>query len=397
MLFELLDSIMFQLVFAMTLCLGAYAYLFHYIIRRRHDPGDLDKITQFDNCENAQLDIVFVHGLGAHPYHTWTATGSRPGFAPKLASNKLPMKHEVKINWLEDDNFLKRDFKDARILSFGYNADWLLDAPMSTTSQKALAFIKTLSRFRQETGKTPPIIFVGHSFGGILIKHAINRVHWDTPFKDINYNIAGIIFLGTPHQGSSISRFGEILARLTSFSGSNTSLLSLLSYHSQPLYDLRDSFSTTLENRKPFPIYSFYETRPTLLWGIFSLGIIVDANSATLETGTRIGINTDHRGLNKCKKREDNLYVEIRKAIDRIKDNIQPDLERITRWIVGSGDAKRHDKDHKQARTKLCKYYKIGDWLFKTSNFQDWLDSPRSLIPIFWLRGGVGTGKTSIT
>ncbi|KAI1444322.1 Alpha/Beta hydrolase protein [Annulohypoxylon stygium] len=415
MLLELLDSIIFQSIVTVALCLGAYAYLFRYIIRRRPDPGDLDKITQFDDCENVQLDIVFVHGLGAHPYHTWTATGPRPGFVSKRVLTQLSMKRELKINWLEDDNFLKKDFRNARILSFGYNADWFLDASMSTISQKALKFVRSLSQFRKETDKTHPIVFVGHSFGGILVKHVL---HCDTSFKDINDNIAGIIFLGTPHQGSSISRFGEILARLTSFSGSNTSLLSLLSYYSQPLYDLRDRFSTTLQSRKSIPIYSFYETKPTLLWGIFSLSIgsIVDANSATIEFGTRIGINTDHRGLNKCKNRDDNLYVEIRKAIDRIKGNIQPDLEPIIRWIVGSGDAQRHNKDHKQARTKLRKYHQIGDWLFRRNGFRDWLGSPGSSIPIFWLRGGgelfrqvlymtlrlivwrtVGTGKTSIT
>lgn len=56
MLLELLDSIIFQSIVTVALCLGAYAYLFRYIIRRRPDPGDLDKITQFDDCENVQLE-----------------------------------------------------------------------------------------------------------------------------------------------------------------------------------------------------------------------------------------------------------------------------------------------------------------------------------------------------
>ncbi|KAI1206212.1 uncharacterized protein F4807DRAFT_241332 [Annulohypoxylon truncatum] len=399
-LFELPTPGKFLLILVVILCIGAFAYLSEYLTQRRESPEHLDRITQFDNCEDVYLDIVFVHGLGAHPYYTWTANGPRPGLVPKSAPNGPSTKSEMKINWLEHDDFLKRDFKNARILSFGYNANWFMDASLSTAPQKALTFLRALSKFRQETKRTPPIIFIGHSFGGILIKYAIHEAYLNTEFRDVTVNTASILFLGTPHQGSPVSRIGEIFARLTSFSGSDATLLKLLRHHSPALLDLKRDFSKAWEHmrgsQRPLKIYSFYETKPTFKFGV-SLGIIVDAHSATLDIGEFISVNTDHSGLNKCKTEKDELYKKICDAIKSVQANLQKAIEATAKWVIGSEDAYKHHKDHKLAREKLGRYDNIGEWLIDSPPFQNWSSFSDSSKRTLWLRGGVGTGKTSVT
>lgn len=97
--------------------------------------------------------IVAVHGLGAHPDHTWEG---------KPADGQRPRTHLLK-------HLLRSDFPTARILSFAYNSDWLVDAPETTAQQIGKDLRKELDSHRRDSQRLP-IIFIGHSFGGIVIK-----------------------------------------------------------------------------------------------------------------------------------------------------------------------------------------------------------------------------------
>ncbi|KAI1801454.1 hypothetical protein F4811DRAFT_574141 [Daldinia bambusicola] len=373
----------------LTVCtIGAYVYLFRYITSRREPRENLDRITVYADCDEVHLDIVAVHGLGAHPYYSWKANKPLSSSAPGESQG-----HDAGINWLEHDDFLKKDFKNVRILSYAYNADWFMDASLSTASQKALTFLDKLVEFRQKTKKTPPILFIGHSFGGIIIKYATHSAHSDSHFEDIYHNIASIIFLGTPHQGSTISWIGRFLARLTVLAGSDTTLLKLLSHGSSALLDLKRDFSTAVTSiisRRPLLVCSFYETLPTFRYGI-SLGVIVGPHSATLDIGKHEPVNTNHSGLNKCKTRKDDLYVKICSTIRDVQFILQKQSEPIAKWIMGSDDPAhiyKHRADHERVRGKLHDYDDIGRWLIESPEFKTWSDIKDYSRPIFWLRGG---------
>lgn len=93
--------------------------------------------------------------------------------------------------------------------------------------------------------------------------------------RDIIDNTYGIIFLGTPHQGSSLSRVGIIIARITASLGSNTALLFSLMSHQKVLSDLDVRFVQCIKDkenrRQKTQIVAFCETKPTYVLG-FSLG-----------------------------------------------------------------------------------------------------------------------------
>ncbi|KAJ0362696.1 hypothetical protein COL26b_013263 [Colletotrichum chrysophilum] len=117
----------------------------------------------YDPSENQttlspQFEIVAVHSLGAHPEHTW--------------EGKSIYKVKPKVHLLRD--LLPRAFPTARILSFSYNSDWLVDAPEKTAQQIGHRLAERLAKRRGEALRLP-IIFIGHSFGGIVIKQIVNR------------------------------------------------------------------------------------------------------------------------------------------------------------------------------------------------------------------------------
>ncbi|KAI0377723.1 hypothetical protein F5Y04DRAFT_171762 [Hypomontagnella monticulosa] len=342
-----------QLVVLLAIAFGSLALLFRRITGRREKPENLNQIRPLVEPDHVGLDIVAVYGLGAHPEYTWMAEPPSGGTPSE------------KINWLSHKDFLTRDFRGARVLLWAYNADWFMDASLSRAPDKASTFIRALSEYRQRTQKTPPIIFIGHSFGGILVKYAVVEA-----------------------QGNSdISK------------SSNAMLLKLLSFGSQVLLDLRKSFAKAIErSEKRLKVFSFFEAKQTVRFGI-SLGPIVDEDSATLGFGEHIEVNTDHSGLNKCKTRDGQLYKEIKAAISEIRSTSQQEWEAIAKWIIRYDDPGRvyqHQRDHSRARGKLQGYENIGMWLIESPEFESWNES-KSACPTFWLRGGVGTGKTSVT
>ncbi|RWA04714.1 hypothetical protein EKO27_g10397 [Xylaria grammica] len=295
---------------AFTVMLGSLFWLYPLVsrIRRRGKEPRPDGIQIISNPKNPKFEIVAVHGLGAHPKYTWIRN-RRTHEAQTDGAGTLQNVHLL-------ENILKTSFPEARILGFAHNSDWLIDAPVKTTQQIGERLLEQLRL---------PIIFIGHSFGGIIIKQALCL----SKDKDhIVEDTSGILFLGTPHQGSSLSVAGSIVALLTSFFGSNTELLFLLRRYSTQLSDLESSFRTSHGKAK---IFSFYETKPSYALGCFSIGLIVDRESATGCANEAIDMDTDHSGLNKCFGLEDPLYEKIKSAI---VDSIKPSLlDQADKWI----------------------------------------------------------------
>ncbi|KAF5508836.1 NACHT, LRR and PYD domains-containing protein 10 [Colletotrichum fructicola] len=221
---------------------------------------------------NPQFEIVAVHGLGAHPEHTW--------------EGKSTDKVKPRVHLLRD--LLPRAFPTARIMSFSYNSDWLDKA------------------FRL------PIIFIGHSFGGIVIKQALCVMGLSSSTLE---DTCGIIFLGTPHQGSSLSIAASLLGKLTALLGSNTALLLTLQSNHNQLSDLEDDFRRIAADKH---ITSLYETKPMFFLG-FSIGCIVNRESARGYSKDPISIDTDHAGLNKFDGPDHPGFREIKTVIEKLR------------------------------------------------------------------------------
>ena len=122
----------------------------------------------------------------------------------------------------------------------------------------------------------------------LIIRQAICQADPDPDgdYKDIYDATCGIIFLGTPHQGSDASYPALLIALLTTpFFGSNAMLLRILQKHSMELSTLRENFSHRINQMRKshnqmredhygwLPlIYAFIETKDTLMFNFISLG-----------------------------------------------------------------------------------------------------------------------------
>ncbi|KAF8526828.1 hypothetical protein BU17DRAFT_82243 [Hysterangium stoloniferum] len=248
------------------------------------------------------IDILAIHGLDGHREASWTA-----------GNGSL---------WLRD--FLPQGVPSARILTYGYDAYTQSAAGSSTQTLDghAESFLARLASFRRisDTTEVPqkrPIIFIAHSLGGIILKHALiqaSQAHKGhlVEHKWIALSTYGILFLGTPHQGTpAITNPANELLKLASLSSrTNNVLLKHLISNSEWLQQQLSSYNAISGN---FCTKFFYETLPTVLPDKSSQ-IIVSKVSAAIPGAVDmevIGMSKDHNGMIKFASPSDDDFIFI--------------------------------------------------------------------------------------
>ncbi|KAG6357943.1 hypothetical protein INS49_013826 [Diaporthe citri] len=261
------------------------------------------KISRFDitavySHPSAKVDIVLVHGLNGDPQRTWTAK-SPNGNGAFWPVDLLPKS-------LEAEN------AHANVLVYGYNADVSSKkhgtGPSSNyIHQHAQTLVTFLTTYRKSKKTTRnPIIWVAHSLGGILVKRALEhsdsvRVADHEDYRSIYVSTYGIIFLGTPHDGSELASWGSALQGMAGhvprkFFDSEPVLIETLRKDNETLDNININFLNIYQR---FKIQMVHENQKTDLKGTKSL--IVDAKSAAprLPGVTSYGVEADHSNM--CK------------------------------------------------------------------------------------------------
>ena len=98
-------------------------------------------------------------------------------------------------------------------------------------------------------------------------------------------------------------------------------------------------------------------------------------------------------------KRSGKMLEGLFKLAEQILEKLQSQTERNEEIILWLSNVK-YGGDHDRARRMLgSSYTKSGQWLLKGASYLDWKGShhPHQHSSVFWLRGPVGTGKTSLT
>ncbi|OAP53696.1 hypothetical protein AYL99_12136 [Fonsecaea erecta] len=231
------------------------------------------------------VDIVAVHGLGGDTFATWTHP-------------------ESKKFWLRD--FLPQQIPDARIMTFGYNADAAFGHLLASLVDK-----------REEPQEMQrPLVFIAHSLGGIVVKQALFQARLEARYQTIKDATVGLIFMGTPHRGSDKAAYGKVLSNAAQFLSHRPPqrLLTALQTNSDVLLRLTTDFRFQLPD---YEVYSFFEQRP--LKGHSSL--IVEKHSALLETNheEQIPVDADHRAMCRFATDQDVTYERVYKRVKRMK------------------------------------------------------------------------------
>lgn len=294
--------------------------------------------------------------------------------------------------------------QNANIHSFGYDSDWastkssVLD--IHDFGQSLLEEMRN-SPYLRDTGKGP-ILLVGHSMGGLVIKKAFILAKDVAELKD---RIRCMFFLATPHRGSD---YAALLNNVLAVSG----ILSPRRY----ITDLMTgSTSTQLINEdfaryaSELPVFSFYETLRMII-GVTS-GMIVNKSSAVLGPDFKRErvqyLNANHRDICKFDSPDDPNYITLKNAFvsatqDILKEVIEAKIKEskeqmvILKTYLGI----THSPDEYYPRAEgTCQ------WLDERDDFREWRDSaglffeedaptPTRSPAIFLVHANPGSGKT---
>ncbi|KAH6706632.1 Alpha/Beta hydrolase protein [Leptodontidium sp. MPI-SDFR-AT-0119] len=283
-------------------------------------PTFLKQVYPEEGSEHApqheDVDIVFVHGLNPvnsldFAFQTWT--------------------HPNGTFWPKD--LLPKKIPNCRVLIFGYNSNVAFDVTQQGIKEHANTLLDRLSGNREDAPSNRPIIFIGHSLGGLVIKQAlINATHNSHQYGSIKQATYSLVFFGTPHQGGNRVPLGKVAANITTaVTGSvRNDLLKSLSKDSVLTQNTNDDFRHYWDD---YQVLSFYETKATRvkrLGGILGFilnTVVVDINSAKLGLGgrheTQIPIDADHSGV--CKFEAADTKFEpvgrlIKKLVEEAKE-----------------------------------------------------------------------------
>ena len=225
-----------------------------------NNPEGLQVVSTHDEDDGdgeASVDIVAVHGLGGHPYDTWT--------------------HDNGIMWLRD--LLPQDIPNARVMTWAYDSE----------PQTAKHFIhmmtflhpdnllSALYSLRKDTkSNNRPIIFMCHDLGGIVVKEALMRASMAIPqnkkhLKSIQICTKGVIFFGTPQQSTQQFSFGKTIRRLASVALSRESLLGSLETASNRLELQLEQFKSLCTGLTNYYCYERWPTRTPLGTNLVSI------------------------------------------------------------------------------------------------------------------------------
>ncbi len=256
------------------------------------------------NCLYAPLepliDLIFVHGLGGGSRKTWSKTDSEKDYWPQ--------------EWLPRD----AAFSNVRIHSFGYNSDWGKGKNNCLNIHHfGKSLLSQLDISPYLTGTNTPIILIGHSMGGLVIKKAYISAKQDPAYGSLAGRIHTIYFLATPHKGSDSAKFLDNILRVASLSPDYVKELKENSGTLQGISDDFQNYSLDLD------LWSFYETRALKIGKMLSV-LIVPLNSAVLgfPHEKQILMNADHRSICKFDSPEDPNYQTLRNSLEKTVNNI---------------------------------------------------------------------------
>ncbi|PVF97372.1 hypothetical protein CPB86DRAFT_826561 [Serendipita vermifera] len=260
--------------------------------------------------ENPVVDIVAIHGLGGHRERSWTA-----------ANGKM---------WLKD--FLADDIPNARILTYGHDADTYSHTYMPAQSLLSLAeaFVDDLSLERSSNPERP-IIFLAHSFGGIILMQALINCHVADNDRDkqrIKVSTYATLFFGTPLFGANGVGFARWIGSLLSFyMFTDDTILRYLHPYSAELQALQSVYFPTSERIKSI---FFYEELPTeMITGIAEwivprpLAIIQGDRNAIMAP-----LYADHRKMVKFLDKDDNNYRKVVGRLSNLVGEAPAEVER---------------------------------------------------------------------
>lgn len=203
-----------------------------------------------------------------------------------------------------------------------------------------------------------PIIFVCHSLGGLVVKRcliysrSVRHSHTERT-RSIYVSTYGVLFLGTPHNGSDLAKWGSLLERISSavlpkkFFDTSPQLIQALKTNNETLQNINRLF---IEIHNRYHLYFFHEGKPMDLKGTRDFVVDEDSAAPLMEGTERMVIEKDHSHM--CKFESENApgYDVVAEALMRYADDA-PELI-AGRWVE---EKRIRDLERQEAAKELLR------------------------------------------
>ncbi|KAF5676145.1 hypothetical protein FHETE_2272 [Fusarium heterosporum] len=243
--------------------------------------------------------IIAITGLDGHAYGSWRGKGN------------------LGRMWLRD--FLSKDLPSCRTMIYGYNSK-LSSHGIDTIMDYGLGLIEELKKIRNSDElRKRPLIFIAHSFGGIILAHCLVKATQTT--KDDHPTIAflhkatyGMLLFGIPHKGLMVDDIQKMLAK-ESDHPRNVLLQQIKEKSDLLAYQLAD-FKNLIRDRKI--------DEESKRWGrTGSFVTAVDKDSALLQLPDhmeeKIPLGSDHSMIIKFDDKNNQGYTSARAKLERFE------------------------------------------------------------------------------
>ncbi|KAK5713276.1 hypothetical protein LTR17_017691 [Elasticomyces elasticus] len=383
-------------------------------------------ITPLCDCDDAEVDLVAVTGLGGHALGSFRSADGT-------------------FVWLRDA--LPSDVPQARILTYGYDTTPVKNQSKETIHDLAAAFLDRLDSFRRATGtERRPVCFLVHSLGGLVLKEALtisdgankSRRDWMTNLDECGaalYTCALLLF-GVPNLGYE---HRQLFAAVKGQQNEDLIKSLVMNEDNEPspyLAELTRKFSQLCAGQvPPFKVCSYFETErsPTIKAsnttflitgssadnatqeigpGVFAMNgeptmMVSDVSAERVDNTIRDATKhlpmsrTDHRKLVRF-ERFDHRYTDsvkdkiqgfVRTAPGIVKERLQSIKDhairsRLEKWLDPPDPTLNHRRSLK-LRTP-----ETGAWLLEGDKYNGWKVEMPSFL---WLYGSAGSGKTVLS
>ncbi|KAF8242731.1 hypothetical protein K440DRAFT_664567 [Wilcoxina mikolae CBS 423.85] len=260
--------------------------------------------TENEHGSGVSRERIAIHGLNGHALETWTHQKSR-------------------VLWLRD--LLPDALPNSRIMTYGYNAkfkNFTALQDLGLISKKLLSELADIRKDKESSER--PLVLICHSLGGIVAKQMLSLHTGQPEFKKVQDSVYGIMFMGTPHNGSSLAGTGALIANIvaacSSFSPAQK-LLSTLRKDSKVLYQISEDF---ISKTPKLELVSFYEMNMTNVFRGLIKRVVVDRQSACLNLPNEVAIGqyADHRDLARFLSKDDINYRPVQTRLVQFHEDI---------------------------------------------------------------------------
>ncbi|KAF9728645.1 Nephrocystin-3-like protein 2 [Paraphaeosphaeria minitans] len=253
------------------------------------------------------IDIVAIHGLGAHPDDSWCKNvGTRE--SPRWA------------NWLEEESMLPVVAPNARIMRYGYQSQWFgKEAMQQSASTVADRLLRALKRKREDISSRP-LLFVAHCFGGlVVVKALLEAEQYPSEWPGVFTSTTGLVFFGTPFRGAGGMNQMEMLeAARREYDNDQVqpTALEVLQPGNNYLQEVVDGFLKKMRGQtSKTQIACFYELKAS---DVGRIRFVVNESSGCLdllEATSKYSLSRTHFDMNKFGKATEEDFQTVAEVI----------------------------------------------------------------------------------